>query len=325
MAGEVFQSLQHPALLEGPGIELQCGRSAEAAGAAAVGFLGRPGMRRAVGAQKELRITGRGGVQQRLAMGLPLQDRKAVEMRSDAAHQQAIAVEQQVLGGDGGRQPVGTRPDEVDGFPGGDVLEDDLQLGVALQQWREHPFDERRLPIEDVDPRVGNLAMYLQGQPHLGHGRERLIAVADIGDPEGGVGGGAGGVELHAMDDPAFPGAADFRRRGPIGQIKRHQRLEITALGQRSDDPTTVGARSLGGGHRRLEIGHDDGAGELTRAVGQGRGELVAVANVQVPVIGPGERQAVHASIRGGWIRTVYVRKARGFGRVDPGSGFAEG
>jgi hypothetical protein len=72
----------------------------EAAGAAAGAFLGGVGMGGAVGAQEEARIARGGGLQQRLPVGLALGDGQAVVMRPDAAGEDVVAVDDQVMRGD---------------------------------------------------------------------------------------------------------------------------------------------------------------------------------------------------------------------------------
>ena len=37
----------------------------------------------------------------------------------------------------------------------------------------EHPVDEARFAVEDVDRRIGDLAVHLQHQARFGHGLER--------------------------------------------------------------------------------------------------------------------------------------------------------
>ena len=61
--------------------------------------------------------------------------------------------------------------------------------------------------------------------------------------------------------------------------------------GQRGQNALAVGLGQLQRGHRRPQIGHDDGARELARRVRQHRGERGAVAQMQVPVVGAGERE----------------------------------
>ena len=48
--------------------------------------------------------------------------------------------------------------------------------------------------------------------------------------------------------------------------------------------------RRVHGGHRRLQVGHDDGTGKTARGIGQHGGQRRAVAQVQVPVVGAGDR-----------------------------------
>ena len=77
--------------------------------------------------------------------------------------------------------------------------------------------------------------------------------------------------------------------RRAVRQIEGHEGREIQAQGQgRLDTPPVVDG--LGRGHhRRLEIGHDDGAGKAARRVGQDRGHLGPIAQMQVPIVGAGD------------------------------------
>ena len=91
------------------------------------------------------------------------------------------------------------------------------------------------------------------------------------------------------MHKTTFHRPADLVGRGVVGEIQRHQRLEIHTRGQARKYALTI----LGGGRdsrdRRAQIGHDDGARELARAVGQNGSECIAIAQMQVPVVGAGE------------------------------------
>ena len=80
--------------------------------------------------------------------------------------------------------------------------------------------------------------------------------------------------------------AGHIIRISVFGQIKRHQRGEIRALGHRGHNPRLIGrgiSRSDHGGH---QIGHDDSAREMARGFGQHSGQHCAIAQMQVPVIG---------------------------------------
>src|SRR5690606_39937415 len=69
---------------------------------------------------------------------------------------------------------------EFDRLLGGDVLKHDLEPGEAGQQGSQHGVEEDRLAIEDVDRRVGHLAVHQQRQRSEEHtselqSREKLV------------------------------------------------------------------------------------------------------------------------------------------------------
>src|SRR5690606_10683658 len=103
VAGKAFQALQRAQLLEYFGIEFQCCRRGEAASAAAGGFFRATGVRGGIGAEEELGVAADGHIPQGLLMGVALEDGQAVEVRAHATGQHVIAVEHQVLDGQGGR------------------------------------------------------------------------------------------------------------------------------------------------------------------------------------------------------------------------------
>ena len=59
-------------------------------------------------------------------------------------------------------------------------------------------------------------------------------------------------VELDAVHAARELGARDLLRRRVVGEIERHQRLEVRALRQRAEDALAVVQRLLRGAHRRL-------------------------------------------------------------------------
>ena len=81
---------------------------------------------------------------------------------------------------------------------------------------------------------------------------------------------------------------------GDLGEVERHQRLERHTRRQSRQDALAVSQRLLRRSHRRLEIGHDDGARKAARRVGEHRGQNFTIAQVQMPIIGAGEGQARH-------------------------------
>src|SRR5690606_24266724 len=82
---ERLQPIEPTRLLERFGIELERRMRGEDACAAAGIFLRMSCMRRAVGAEEEARIVARGCLDERFTIPLPLQDRQAVVMRTNAA------------------------------------------------------------------------------------------------------------------------------------------------------------------------------------------------------------------------------------------------
>ena len=98
-----------------------------------------------------------------------LGDRQAVVMRPDAADQDGVAVDDQVMGGDrAGKIGLG-RLDVVDAVRGGDMLHRHLQFRQALAQRIEHGFDEDGLAVENIDFRRRHLAVDAERQADLRH------------------------------------------------------------------------------------------------------------------------------------------------------------
>ncbi len=67
---------------------------------------------------------------------------------------------------------------------------------MTLDETGEHGLDEAHLAIEDVDRRVGDLAVHLQHDVELAHAREHGVDAFDVRDARVRVGRRAGGVEL---------------------------------------------------------------------------------------------------------------------------------
>ena len=248
-----------------------------------------------VGAQEKARVAAGGRLQQRLAVLLALEHGQAVVVRADAAGEDGVAVVEQVVGGNGGGQPFISLCHVLGGVFGGDVLEHDGQRRKVAPQRREHAFDEDGFAVKQVHGRVGHFAVHEQLQPQALHGLQRGPGLAQIGHARVAVGGGAGGVELEGVY-AGFARALNLRRRGVVGQIKRHQRLEGRAFGQGLQDALAVGLRLRDGGHGRAQIGHDDGAAKLRGGMPHQQRQHGAIAHVQVPIIGAGQSQGCGGS-----------------------------
>ena len=248
-------------------------------------------MRRRVGAEEELGAAGNGRGDQRLAVRFALQHRQAVPVRPHTALEDGVAVVEQVVNGDGGGHIGWRRCHELGGIPGRDVFHDHLQLRETLGQRRQHGVDEHLLAVEKVDRRIGHFAVHQQRQADALHLGQRGVGLGDVGQAGVGIGRRPGRVELHGLDEAGGGRPGDFSRRRVVGQVQRHQRLEGQAGGQRGQDTVAVGGSLLDGGDRRLQVGHDDGAGELAGGVRQNGGQRLAIAQVQVPVVGAGNGQ----------------------------------
>ena len=111
--GEGLEPVERVLLGEDLGIDLHRHRRVEDAGAAAGAFLGVGGVRRGVGAEEELRAARGRRLAQRQAVLLALGDRQAIEVRTDAALEDRIAVVAEVMRRDRAAQPAGIGLDEL--------------------------------------------------------------------------------------------------------------------------------------------------------------------------------------------------------------------
>ena len=102
------------------------------------------------------------------------------------------------------------------------------------------------------------------------HGGKEGPNIFGVFDAAGGVGGGAGGVELAGGNHVALRCLDDFFDGHYLGEVKRHQRLKTHAGGKVIHDPRLIGRGGLDGGHRWPEIGHDDGPMKMLRGGGHG-------------------------------------------------------
>ncbi len=191
--------------------------------------------------------------------------------------------------GDRRRDVRSTGSDKRGGIAGRDVLENDLETRIAHQQRLQHALDEHLFAVEDVDRRVGYLAMHQQRQPSFLHRRQHRVTLIDVRHPGVGVGRGAGGIELDGVHVRVLDGAPDLVDRRVVGQVQRHQRFERHSRRQGGKDARTIVTGGGDGGHRRAQIGHDDGAGELARRMRQDGRQRFAIAQMEVPVVGTGD------------------------------------
>ena len=80
-------------------------------------------------------------------------------MRVYSTDQQIIAVEQQVLRGNGGGHIIACVQDKACGFGGGNVFKHDFQIRHLRQNGFHHALDESGFAVEDVDVGIGYFAV----------------------------------------------------------------------------------------------------------------------------------------------------------------------
>ena len=182
---------------------------------------------------------------------------------------------------------------------------------MARGQRCEHRIDEARLAREYIDCRIGDLAVHLQHQPHLRHACEHRIEPARIGDSRVGVRSGARGVQLAAEHTARRLRTRDLLHRRVVGEIERHQRLELHAGGERRPDALAIGEGGCHRGDRRGEVRHDDGTCEACRGERQHRGESRTITQVQVPVIRPPDDEWAHRELSSDSVTFCFSNSSR--------------
>ncbi len=256
-------------------------------------------MRRGVGPDEETGFARCRGLPEREAMPLALGDRQTIEVRPQPALEQRGAVDHEMMRRDraGDARRVGAH--DVERLGRRHVLHDDLQSLMPLQQRQQGLLHEYGFAIKHVDGGIGRLAVDQHRHPDALHALQHGCDAGNIGDAMVGIGGGARGIELGR--DPHALGMSflDFVRRGRICEIASHQRLEITACRPSCEDALTIGRSRFDRGHRRHQIGHDDGARKLRDRVGQDRRQHRAVAQVNVPVVRPADGDGSFRLLRG--------------------------
>ena len=93
-------------------------------------------------------------------MQAALENRQAEKMRSDSAYQHIVTIKQQMLGRNGGGNPVSSRRDEIDGVLGCNMLENDTQIGKFLDQRCQRSLNKDGFAIENVDVVVRDFSVH---------------------------------------------------------------------------------------------------------------------------------------------------------------------
>lgn len=116
-------------------------------------------VRRRVGAEEETVRAAGHRLTQRFLMDVALEDRQAEQVWANAADQHVVAVEHQVLRGDGGAEETVACLHVLRRFFGGDVFEDDFQFREVTADRLHHLFDKARLAVENIDGRIGHFTV----------------------------------------------------------------------------------------------------------------------------------------------------------------------
>ena len=183
-------------------------------------------------------------------------------MRPNAALEHRVPVIHQVMHRDGRCDTRLRFKNKIDRIGRGNVLENDLEFGKALDQGCKNPVDKRFFAVKDINRAVCDFAVHQQRQACMLHFFQRSIAFANIGYAFVGIGCCPGRVEFHALDKAAFVRRPDLLGRCVVGQVECHQRFEVAAF-HGVQDAVEVVHCLLHGGDRRPQVRHHDGALKL--------------------------------------------------------------
>ena len=111
-------------------------------------------------------------------------NRQTVIVRAYAACQNMVAVDDQVMSGDGRRQIAACIGANIVYRIGGcDMFHDHAKLRYAFAKRVKHPLDEHGFAIKNVDVRIGDFAVHAQGQADLRHALQYALHIVEIADP----------------------------------------------------------------------------------------------------------------------------------------------
>ena len=260
-------------------------------GATAGGKLGAVEMGCAVGTEKEGRVTGHRSGHQSAAMRLALDNGKAVIMRPDSPRQNVIAIDEQMVGRERSCDRRAAAPHIINPVGCCHMFHDNTKFRQTPPQRIEHPLDENRLTIEDVDLGIRDLAMNAERDARVRHGFKHRCHRCDIAHARIRICRCPGRIQLDRGDDSVARRRDKIRRIRCLGEIERHQRDKVSPAGKRRHDPLAIGRRLCARYHRRHQIRHDQRTPEISRAVRCDSPEHGAVTKMKVPVIGAGQCQ----------------------------------
>ena len=232
-------------------------------------------------------------------MLLALGDGQAIGVRAQPAGEQRVAIDGDVLRRDGRGDVRPRARHEQRRLLGRDMLQHDPQLRIIVQQRAQDAVDEHRLAVEDIDVGIGDLAMNQQRHADALHRLQHLDQRENVGDAVRAVGGGVGRIELARRPHALGEAARDLIRVGPVGQVAGHQRGEVDTAWRRCPNSVAIGSGRIHAGHRRGQVGHHDRSPEPARGKWGHRGQHRAIAQVNMPVVGAADGDAVDHKRRG--------------------------
>ena len=214
-------------------------------------------------------------------------------MRPDAALKDRIAIDDQMMRGDRRRHIGSAILDIGDRVFRRHMLQHDAQFRQPAAQGVEHALDKHRLPVENIDFGIGHLAMDQEGHTDRGHALQHRHHPIHVGDAVRGMRRRMRRVELDCGEHALLMAARHLGGIGRVGQIAGHQRREIGSRWERCQDALAIAARRRDIGHGRHKIWHDDRARELARGPRQDRPQHRAVAEMDMPIVRPADRDRV--------------------------------
>ena len=214
-------------------------------------------------------------------------------MRTDAALEHRVAIDRQMVGRDGRRQIWPAGLDERHRFGRGDMFEHHFERRKIGDQLAKNTLNKDSLSVKYVDMALGNLAMDQQRHADPLHRLKHIVDLGDVGDAMIGVGGGVRRIELAGREHALGETALNFAWVDGVSEVAGHQRLEGQPWLKSGQDAASISLCSSDGRDWRAQIWHDNGARELPGRVVDDGGEHGAVAKVDMPIIGPSERQAL--------------------------------
>ena len=160
---------------------------------------------------------------------------------------------------------------------------------MSVEQRLQNALDELRFPIENVDIRY--FAMHQKRHARPFHAGENVADRGHVGYAAVGIRRRARRVELRGREDACRMAFDEIVGIRVVRQVAGHERRERNAGRKRVEDAPAIGLRIGRPRYRRNQIGHDDGSPEHGSGERQHRVQHIAVAKVEVPVVGPAQGQ----------------------------------